>query len=158
MRKRIWGKNSEIDDNFDVDVKPVMNMFIILIPFLVSMAVFNHFAIHEFYLPPDAAKSDRQGKIELRSTVVIDTDYILVTLGSDTVDSLSIEDFDRQRLISSLVSAREISDDKEKAIVSARDDVLFDWVVRVMDICRESGFEQTGLSSAPASADFRDEI
>lgn len=149
-RKRIWGNNDEIEENCDIDVKPVMNMFIILIPFLVSMAVFSNIAIHRFHLPPTAA-ADMEGQIRLRATVVIDTSYILVTVGADILDSLALENFDRNRLINSLLSAREISDDREKAIVSARDDVIFDWVVRVMDICMESGFSQTGLSSAPAS-------
>lgn len=155
MRKKrhVWGQNSEIEANCDVDVKPVMNMFIILIPFLVSMAVFSHIAIHQFYLPPNAANSDKVGKVELKSTVVIDTNYVLVTVGSDMLDSLSTQDFDRTRLIKSLANAREMSGDKEKAVVSAKDAVVFDWVVKIMDICRESGFSQTGLSSAPNSAD-----
>ena len=42
---------SQTIDNADVDVTPVMNVFIILIPFLVSMAVFTHHAIVEFSLP-----------------------------------------------------------------------------------------------------------
>jgi biopolymer transport protein ExbD len=120
------------------------------------MAVFSHIAIHQFHLPPSAA-ADMDGKIQLRTTVVIDASYILVTVGAQSLYSLSIEDFDteatvaRDRLINSLLSAREISDDTEKVIVSARDDVLFDWVVRIMDICKASGFAQTGLSSAPAN-------
>ena len=156
--RHIWGQNSDIEENIDVDTKPVMNMFIILIPFLVSMAVFSNIAIHQFYLPPNAANSDMLGKIELKSTVVIDTAYILVTVGSQTLDSLPAENFDRERIKSALVAAREISDDKEKAIVSARDDVLFDLVVKIMDVCRESGFSQTGLSSAPPSFDRVSEL
>jgi biopolymer transport protein ExbD len=154
MRKKrhIWGQNSEIEANCDVDVKPVMNMFIILIPFLVSMAVFSHIAIHQFYLPPNAANSDKIGKVELKSTIVIDTNYILVTVGSDMIDSLPTENFDRNRLINSLSNAREMSDDKEKAVVSAKDAVAFNWVVKMMDVCRESGFLHTGLSAAPNSA------
>ncbi|MCL2845671.1 MAG: biopolymer transporter ExbD [Chitinivibrionia bacterium] len=150
--RHIWGQNSEIEENCDVDVKPVMNMFIILIPFLVSMAVFSNIAMHQFYLPPDAANSDMSGEIVLRTTVVIDVNYVLLTVGSEVLDSMSIEDFERERLISALTAARETSDAPDKAIVAVRDDVLFDWVVRIMDICRASGFSQTGLSSAPASA------
>ena len=149
-KRHIWGQNSEIEENCDIDVKPVMNMFIILIPFLVSMAVFSNIAIHQFYLPP-AAAADMEGRVQLRTTVVIDTSYFLLTLGAQILDSISVEDFDRDRLINSLMVARETADDTEKVIVSVRDDVLFDWVVRIMDICMESGFSQTGLSSAPAS-------
>ncbi|MDR0305060.1 MAG: biopolymer transporter ExbD [Chitinispirillales bacterium] len=159
MKKRhVWGQNSKIEANIDIDVKPVMNMFVILIPFLVSMAVFSHIAIHQFYLPPDAANSDKTGKVELKSTVVIDTNYLLVTVGSDMIDSLPIVDFDKERLINSLINAKEISNDKEKAVVSVKDAVTFDWVVKIMDICKESGFLQTGLSSAPNSADIAGKI
>jgi biopolymer transport protein ExbD len=36
---------SELVESADLDVTPVMNMFIILIPFLVSMAVFTNLSI-----------------------------------------------------------------------------------------------------------------
>jgi biopolymer transport protein ExbD len=152
--KHIWGKNEEIEESIDVDVKPVMNMFVILIPFLVSMAVFSHIAVQQFYLPPDAANSDQTGKIELKSTIVLDTNYFLITLGADVLDSIPVVEFDAERLVNSLILAREQADDKEKAIISARDAVKFDWVVRMMDLAKEAGFEQTGLSSAPDSAEL----
>jgi biopolymer transport protein ExbD len=123
------------------------------------MAVFSHIAAHQFYLPPNAANSDKSGKIELKATVVIDTDFLLVTLGSDVLDSISIQEangFNKEKVVNSLLQAREIADDKEKAIISAKDAIIFDWVVKVMDICKEAGFSQTGLSSAPNSADMED--
>ena len=48
---------SEAADVADLDVTPVMNMFVILIPFLVSMAVFAHVSIIEFSLPPNVGPS-----------------------------------------------------------------------------------------------------
>ena len=45
---------SGLDGNAEIDVTPVMNMFIILIPFLVSMAVFTHLATHALSLPVTA--------------------------------------------------------------------------------------------------------
>jgi len=150
----IWGSNAEIEENVDVDVKPVMNMFVILIPFLVSMAVFSQIAIQQFYLPPDAANSDQTGEIELKSTILLDENYILITLGADVLDSIPIAEFDRERIVNSLLKAKELADDKEKAIVSARDAVKFDWVVKMMDLARVAGFSQTGLSAAPDSAEL----
>ena len=38
----------------DVDVTPVMNVFVILIPFLLLMAVFTKIAIIDFSLPSAA--------------------------------------------------------------------------------------------------------
>jgi len=150
----IWGNNAEIEENIDVDVKPVMNMFVILIPFLVSMAVFSHIAVQQFYLPPDAANSDQTGKIELKSTIVLDENYILITLGAEVLDSIPVADFEADRIVNSLISARKLAGDKEKAIISARDAVKFDWLVRMMDLAKTAGFEQTGISSAPDSAEL----
>jgi len=152
--KHIWGNNTNIEENIDVDIKPMMNIFIILIPFLVSMAVFSHIAVQKFYLPPNAANSDQSGKVELKSTIVLDTNFILITLGADIIDSIPIAEFDSERVINSLIQAREIAEDKEKAVVSARDAVKFDWVVKMMDLAKNAGFEQTGLSSAPNSAEM----
>jgi len=47
--------NKSVGRNFDMielDVTPVMNLFMVLIPFLVSMAVFTHIAVIDFSLPP----------------------------------------------------------------------------------------------------------
>ena len=53
-------------ETFDLDITPMMNIFMILIPFLVSMAVFTQIAVVEFSLPPaqspGAAGSDEQTK------------------------------------------------------------------------------------------------
>ncbi len=63
---------------FDIDVTPVMNMFVVLIPFLVSMAVFSHFASHDFYLPSNAGAGldQSQGKLKLKTTLV----FLILTL------------------------------------------------------------------------------
>ncbi len=153
-RKHIWGHNAEIEENIDIDIKPVMNMFVILIPFLVSMTVFAQIAVQQFYLPPNAANSDQSGKVELKSTIVIDMNYLLITIGADVLDSVPVSEFDGDRIVNSLILAREKADDKEKAIVSARDAVKFDWVVKMMDLARAAGFVETGLSSAPDSAEM----
>ncbi len=48
---------SEVANEADIDVTPIMNMFIILIPFLVSMAVFTKLAIIEFNVPANSGKN-----------------------------------------------------------------------------------------------------
>ena len=49
-------------EQIDLDVTPVMNLFMVLIPFLVSMAVFTHIAVIDFSLPPGDAAGDSQGE------------------------------------------------------------------------------------------------
>ena len=61
---------SDAEEDTEVDVAPVMNMFIILVTFLISMAVFTHMAILEFSLPPNVGTGldQSQGKPKLKLT------------------------------------------------------------------------------------------
>jgi len=49
-------------ETVELDVTPVMNLFLVLIPFLVSMAVFTHLAVVEFSLPPGVSPDDAKGQ------------------------------------------------------------------------------------------------
>jgi biopolymer transport protein ExbD len=141
-----------VDEVFDIDVTPIMNMFVVLIPFLVSMAVFSHFAVHKFYLPPSAGSDlNNNGKVKFKTTVVVDNHYLLVTLGGELIDSISIKDnlISPSRFFQALGNAKSHSEDSLKVVVSPRDDVKIKRVVTTMDICRDFGFTSVGLSSAP---------
>jgi biopolymer transport protein ExbD len=144
---------SQIVDNADVDVTPVMNVFIILIPFLVSMAVFTHHAIVEFSLPPDLGTSvgDASEKPVPRLTVRIGTDYLGIVLGERMLDSLAVGPEFPFDTLSARIRMRvaELGYDDE-VIVASRDNIPFKHVVRVMDLCRQAGFKKVGLSSATA--------
>lgn len=139
--------------SIDLDVTPIMNLMIVLIPLLVSMTVFTHYSIHDFYLPSNVADTTpSESEITFNSTVVITTDRLYVTLGSQKLDSLSYDGFvlDTAAFISALGRARKRSETPERVIVSAADAAEFDRIVSVMDICRDAGFENIGLSSFQA--------
>ncbi|MBN1759119.1 MAG: biopolymer transporter ExbD [Chitinispirillaceae bacterium] len=136
----------------EIDVTPIMNMFIILIPFLVSMAVFTHLAVLHFALPPNSGNglSTREGKPKLKLTVIVAETYCAVTRGEFMLDSLVKIDgsYDLQRLAVSLARFRTGTDLSDEAIVAVRNSIEFDHVVQIMDICRAAGFSKIGLSSA----------
>ena len=143
--------SEEVGEVFDIDVTPVMNMFVVLIPFLVSMAVFAHFSIHRFSLPSDAANTlDRaDGKVSLRTTVVIKPEALLVTLGGTLQDSISTLAPWQETLKQSLQATRIKSDDTLKAVVAVDNAIAFEEVITIMDYCHAAGFEDVGLSEAP---------
>ena len=151
--KRRATPSEEVEEVFDIDVTPIMNMFVVLIPFLVSMAVFAHFSIHRFSLPSDAVNTLNrdEGKVSLRTTVVITPEALLVTLGGKLQDSLPFVSDWEQSLQESLKNTRLKSDDTLKAIVSVDDVIAFEQVVTIMDYCHAAGFEDVGLSEAPQS-------
>jgi biopolymer transport protein ExbD len=143
---------SESGQAIDVDITPVMNMFIILIPFLVSMAVFTQVSIIEFSLPPNVGTDldDSKGKPKLKLTVGLYPDHIKVTHGENLLDSIPAvqSGYDYERLQQSLQTHRQSIEIQDEGVVAVQDSVVFKYVVRVMDTYREAGFEKVGLSSA----------
>ena len=131
---------SEVVDTPDLDVTPIMNMFIILIPFLVSMAVFTHLSILEFNLPPNAGTGldNSSGKPNLKITVVVADDHLAITHGENMLDSLSAKnhtyDFDAFKAV--LARHRKNAAIQDEAVVAVRDNVKFKHVVHIMDQCR----------------------
>ncbi len=136
----------------DIDVTPIMNMFIILIPFLVSMAVFTHLAVLHFALPPNAGcdLASENDIPKLKLTVVIAEEYLALTRGETMLDSVAAVSgvYDLSRLATSVARCRTDSDQADEAIVAVRNGIAFEKVVQVMDICRNAGFTKIGLSNA----------
>ncbi|MBN1757715.1 MAG: biopolymer transporter ExbD [Chitinispirillaceae bacterium] len=136
----------------DIDVTPVMNMFIILIPFLVSMAVFTHLSIIEFSLPPNvnAGMNREDVKPKPKLTIRVGGDYIGIVLGEKLLDSLPVigGNYPMDSLGVRIRMQRDEYDYSDEVIIASLDGVAFKQVVAVMDLCRDAGLEKIGLSSA----------
>ena len=136
----------------EIDVTPVMNMFIILIPFLVSMAVFTHLSIIEFSLPPNvnAGMNREDVRPKPKLTVRVGGDYLGIVLGERLLDSLPVvaDFFPMDTLGARIRMRREELEYRDEVIIASLDGVAFKRVVAVMDLCREAGLEKIGLSSA----------
>lgn len=147
---------SDAVETVDLDVTPVMNVFVILIPFLITMVVFTHLAVLRFSLPPNvgAGLDGGSGKPKVKLTVVLTTDHIALTLGETLLDSIPLSNgtFDLNLLATRLSERRPSLELQDEAVVAVRDEVAFDKVVQVMDRCREAGFIRIGLSQATVNA------
>ena len=143
---------SEQIETPEIDVTPVMNMFIILIPFLVSMAVFTNLTILEFSLPPNVGVSMNNSleKPKPKLTVRVGADYLGIVLGDTLYDSLAVtgDEFPFILLEERLRDRKSVLAVNDDIVIASRDDISFQYVVRVMDICRSAGFSNIGLSSA----------
>ena len=143
---------SDAMDGIDIDITPMMNMFIILVTFLVSMAVFTHMAILDFTLPPnvDAGLDMSKGKPKVKITVRLGSDYCGIVMGEKLLDSLPVVagEFPFSALAAKLALRRKETSEQDEVVIAPLDAIAFKQVVRVMDISRETGFTKTGLSSA----------
>lgn len=143
---------SRLAEGENVDVTPVMNMFIILIPFLVSMAVFSHLSVLEFSLPADGGTGRISDIEELPVTVALTTGAIAVTRGEFILATIDRTDgrYDFERLVAQLrplAGGAEETGETGQVIIAIDDGVLFADIVDCMDHCRSAGFAEVGLAA-----------
>ncbi len=137
------------DESIELNLTPVMNMFLVLIPFLVSMAVFAHMAIIEVNLPQDATGQSTGPKSkDLKLTVTVALDGYSIVLGDSLYTALPL--FNGNYLVDSLKKSleqiRPLLSNKEQLIVAVNDGVSFEKIVDVMDVGKVSGFSKLSLS------------
>ncbi|MBN2035530.1 MAG: biopolymer transporter ExbD [Chitinispirillaceae bacterium] len=135
----------------DLDITPMMNFFMILIPFLVSMAIFTQIAVVEFSLPPASdqgeAGDDKETKDLDISIVVTRSGFQIVGTGRK-LDMIAKAQGDYQYAqLRALLKAIKFQYPSQKSVVLVFEgDVLYDDIIKFMDICRESQFPDIGLS------------
>jgi biopolymer transport protein ExbD len=145
---------SVLEEEVELNLTPIMNMFLVMIPFLVSMAVFAHMAIIEVNLPQDAAGQSKGPKSkDLKLTVVLATDGYSIVVGDSLYEAIPLVNgiHSPDSLRRSLESIRGSLTNREQLIVAVNDSIPFEKVVDAMDAGRESGFSKLSLSGgAPA--------
>ncbi|MBD3419883.1 MAG: hypothetical protein GF398_07185 [Chitinivibrionales bacterium] len=152
VMKRSKKSVSKEVEMIELDVTPVMNLFMVLIPFLVSMAVFTHISVIDFSLPGAADETEASESAEATkeldiSIVVTQKGFRIVGTGKklDLVDKIRGRyHFEQLRV---LLKAIKFEYPSQKSVVLVLEsDVLYDDIVKFMDVCRESQFPDIGLS------------
>ena len=141
-------------DGDNLEMRPVMNLFLILVPFLLFTASFVNIAILEMSLPQlnQTHRVTRQ-KRQLPKQAVLNTLAIRTNgfqLKSPTFKFPFIprqnRDFDYERLIAQLRQVKQKFPDSEDVVIAPEDQIKYDTVIQVMDRCRETGFPNISIS------------
>ncbi len=147
--KRANGSVNGQIDTIDLDMTPVMNLFMVLIPFLMSMAVFTHLAIIEFSLPPaQDQNNNNESTKELDISIVVTLKGFRIVGTGKKLDLVpkQKEKYQLEKL-RFLLKAIKFQYPSQKSVVLVFDaDIIYDDVIKFMDICRESQFPDIGLS------------
>jgi biopolymer transport protein ExbD len=150
VTKRAAKSSGRVVDSFDLDITPVLNLFMILIPFLVSMAVFTQIAVIDCSLPPaqTPGESGDQSSKELDiSVVVTKTGFQIVGTGRKLDMIPKVQGDYQYTQLRTLLKAIKFQYPSQKSVVLVFEgDVLYDDIIKFMDICRESQFPDIGLS------------
>ena len=140
---------SPVAPQAEVDVTPVLNMFIILIPFLVSMAVFTHLATHAFSLPAEDGAGQARTADAVPLTVVLGVEAVAVVRGEVELLRLPVlaQTCDGEALQELLSSERARRPELDRVVVAVADGVRCAAVVRCLDRCRDAGYGDVGLAA-----------
>jgi biopolymer transport protein ExbD len=136
-------------ESIDLDMTPVMNLFMVLIPFLMSMAVFTHIAVVEFSLPP--AQTEEGGASETKeldiSIVVSNSGFRIVGTGKKLDLVPKVRGMYNMEQLRILLKAIKFEYPSQTSVVLVFEGgILYDDVIQFMDVCRESQFPDIGLS------------
>jgi biopolymer transport protein ExbD len=137
--------------DIDVNILPVMNIFLLLIPFLLLTAVFVRLAVIELSLPTlgkgEGPPQYDQEKLVLIILAVRENGFQLKSLGFkfDPIDNINGQ-YNYNLLVNQLKEIKLQHPQAEDIIISPEARVKYDIIIKVMDRCRESGFPNVSLS------------
>jgi biopolymer transport protein ExbD len=147
-RKRHAGYRQFVEA--DLDIMPLMNLFVVLIPMLLLSAVFVNLAVVDMHLPPsDAAlEASRQAQLELAVTI----DGTRYTVESKRTKRRVIERDDPEvadeELGNVLRAIAQKHPDNEEIMLVSQGNTPYQELIRLMDISRESGMPAISLVGA----------
>jgi len=147
VRGRLRGHVGETDLNLTA----VMNIFLILIPFLLLTATFVRIAILDLTLP--SLDQTRERTVTPTSSVVINILLIKETgleLNSPGLSFPALakegRDYAWNTLEQQLARVKTRHPKSQDIIISPDDNIRYEIIISVMDRCREAGFPNISIS------------
>jgi biopolymer transport protein ExbD len=125
----------------DLDLVPVMNIFMILIPFLLLSAVFVKTAIIDIHLPQEKLAGKEAPKITPKGFLTIHVTEKGFSFGGIGKDMRTIKRkggaLDFKLLSEKLLKLKEKNPETDEAIILFKGDTPYELVIKTMDAARE---------------------
>jgi len=148
MRKNTRRRYREIVEN-DLEIMPLMNLFVAMIPMLLISAVFLNVTVIDMKAHAEAAENDGKKKENLLLAVTIKESYFVIEGRKiqKRVIKRADEDADAQ-LGEALSDISSRFPDNRDIMVISEPSTSYGDIVAVMDISRESGMPSVSLLGA----------
>ena len=137
----------------DLNLTAIMNVFLIIIPFLLLTASFVRIAVLEMSLPnldrigPVTAVETRPKNVILNILLIRETGF---ELKSPDLKFAAIEksgaNYNWARLKEQLDMIKQTWPQSEEIIISPEDSIRYEVIIHVMDRCRDAGFPTISIS------------
>jgi len=149
--KKSLGRERRIKD-VDVNIIPVMNIFLLLIPFLLLTAAFVRLAIVELSLPSINKKSSEKVQKTPKNLVLVllsvkEKGFQLKSPGFKFQPVNKINNkYNYKKIVDQLRQIKSKHPQAEDIFIAPEAKVKYDIIIKVMDRCREIGFPNVSLS------------
>ena len=133
----------------ELDVTPVMNMFIILIPLLIGMAAFTKLTVHELNLPGDADLSRTVAQERPPLVVAVGEAGVLIAAGDVVLAELPRKQtaLDSEELDLAALTAVLTAQAADRVVLAVDGEIAADEVVACLDAARAAGCTDVGLAA-----------
>lgn len=138
----------------DIEMTPIMNLFLILVPFLLVAAEFVNIAVLDMSLPQLNTNANvtqtttELPKQSILSTLEIDDNGMQVNSPTFTFPAIkkSAGGYDYNALKAQLAQIKQKFPEAADMVIAPQDQIKYDIVIQVMDRCREQGFPNISIS------------
>ncbi len=136
----------------ELTITPIMNCFLIMVPFLLLTASFVRLAMHDLSLPSLERKS-ATAQVQQPTPVILNFLYIHETGFELRSPELTLpllpkqkDGFDWQGLSTQLRTIRARYPQSDEIIIAPANTINYQTIITVMDYCRENGFNNISIS------------
>jgi len=149
MRTSTRRRYRDIIEN-DLEIMPLMNLFVALIPMLLISAVFLNVTVIDMKAPSEATEADGGDKKEnLALAVTIKDDYFVVEGRRISKRVISRADEDAEiQLAGALADVVAQYPDNRDVMIISQPQTLYTDIISVMDVSRDSGLPSVSLLGA----------
>ena len=160
---RLFSRFQSAREVADVNLIPVMNLFVTLIPFLLLAAAFYHVSVIPTSLPSqtDGVSDTAADTVSVTVNLLVEKNRIRLTASSATLDEETLSEltleihkkgkqFDLELLTSALVEIKKRYKESDTVIVLPADDIPYKDIVQILDTSRERQIKQNGKEKSEA--------
>ncbi len=153
MARRRGIRSSE---SADINILPVLNLFSVLIPFIMMAAVFAEVAVLHMSLPIGSGEEGQAPeRPPLMLTVIVTKDGLTIGASGGFMDTILLNPdgtYNYSELKKQLTKIKEAYPDEYDIIVAAELQIKYEILISIMDVAKESGFPAVQLSGLHGAA------
>jgi biopolymer transport protein ExbD len=134
---------------YDVEILPMMNLFVVLIPMLLLSAVFVELGVIRLGLPSEDAAPTAARKEPLGLAVAIEDDRWIVRAAAIKPNAIPRDgDGAIEELRAALADVAARFPENRDVVILSRPHTRYEDIISVMDVSRETGLENVALLGA----------